>query len=95
MSTVSGGGHKVWGNNDTHGHDERVGQARHRISELVTELDPVLIQPATRDHCDSVKAGDACLSEEGGQDVASDTTDSVSREDLEINASHKYREHDK
>ena len=49
----------------------------------------MFVQPATRDHCDSVEASDACLSEEGSQDVASDTTDSVSRKDLEIDASDK------
>jgi hypothetical protein len=37
----------------------------------------MFIQPATSDNSDSVKGGDTFLSEEGGQDVASDTADSV------------------
>jgi hypothetical protein len=49
---------------------------------LDTELDPVFIQPATSDNSDSVKGGDTFLSEEGGQNVAGDTADSVRGKEL-------------
>lgn len=69
--------------NVTYGHDKGIGQARDRIGELVTQLDPVTVQPATCDDSNSVEAGDASLGKEGGQDIADDTANSMRSEDLE------------
>jgi len=43
----------------------------------------VFIQPATSNNSDSIKGGHTFLSEEGGQDVASDTADSMGGKDLD------------
>lgn len=61
----------------TYGHDERVGHARYRVRELVSELDIVVVEPATVDDCDPVEIGHACLCEQTGQEVSDDTANCV------------------
>jgi len=65
------------------GHNEGVGQARNRIGELVTQLDPMMVQPPAWDDSESIEAGDTSLGKEGSQDVANNTADSMRSEDIE------------
>lgn len=58
-----------------------VGHPRGRVCDLVAELLVVVIDPAAWDD-GTVKAGDRRLSEETGEQVASDTADGVRRENL-------------
>ena len=68
----------------TYGHDEGVGETRDGVSDLVAELDVVVVEPATGDGGKAaVEAGDARLGEETGEDVADDTTNRVRCEDLQ------------
>jgi hypothetical protein len=41
-----------------------------------------MVEPTSRNYCDSVETGYACLREESGHDVSDNTTDSVGCEDL-------------
>lgn len=65
------------------GHNERIRNTGDRVGELVTKLNVVVIKPATGDGGKTVEAGDGGLSEEASADVADNTTDSVSGEDIE------------
>lgn len=76
-------GDEVHDPEDDGGHDEGVGDTGGGVGELVAELDPVVIEPASRDNGDAVKGSDGSLSEEGSADVADETTDGVSGEDIE------------
>lgn len=48
-------GDEVHQKEDDAGHDERVREAGNTVSELEAELDPVVIEPATRDHGETVE----------------------------------------
>lgn len=50
-------------NVEAYGHDERVTQTGHRVSELVGELDVVVVEPATWNFSDTIESGYTCLSE--------------------------------
>jgi hypothetical protein len=67
---------------DDRRHHERVGHARDAIRGLVTELDPVVVEPPARNGGDTVVGGDAVLREEAGEEVAHNTANGVRREDL-------------
>lgn len=75
-------GDEVHDPEDDGGHDEGVGDTGGGVSELVAELDPVVVEPASRDSGNAVKGSDGGLSEEGSANVADETTDGVSGEDL-------------
>lgn len=66
----------------THGHDEGVREAGHRVRELVRELDVVVVEPAAGDLSDTIEARDALLREQAGEQVADDAADGVRRKDL-------------
>lgn len=67
---------------DNSGHHEGVCHACCAVGDLVSELDVVVVDPATVDYEDSIVGGDGALREEGGEDVAEETTDGVGGEDL-------------
>lgn len=75
-------GDEVHDPEDDGGHDEGVGDAGGGVGELVAELDPVVVEPASGDDSDAVEGSDGRLSEEASADVADETTDGVSGEDL-------------
>lgn len=76
-------GDEVHDPEDDGGHDEGVGDAGGGVCELVAELDPVVVEPASGNGGDAVKGSDGRLSEEASADVADETTDGVSGEDIE------------
>ena len=55
------------------------------------KLNEVTIEPATGNHCDSIKIGDARLGKDSGEEGANYTTDSVDCEDLEYGQAHHER----
>ena len=61
----------------THGHDEGVGKAGHRVCQLNSELSVVVIEPATRNHRNAIGTRDTCLSKKTSQHVANYSTNSV------------------
>jgi hypothetical protein len=67
---------------DEGGDDEGVGKAGDRVSELVSKLDVVVVEPASRDLGEAVEASNASLGEEASEEVTNDTADTVSSEDL-------------
>lgn len=66
----------------THSHDEGVCEAGDGVCELVCELDVMMIEPSSSNYGDTIKAGDASLGEETGEEVANNTTDRMGRENL-------------
>ena len=85
-----------WG---TYGHDERISKTRGAVSDLVAELDVVVVEPSTRDYGDAVKACNAALGKEAGENVADDAADSMGGKDLtkhvccELMAQKRRRQH--
>lgn len=71
--------------------DEGVGSPGKGVSELVAELDPVVVEPATLDDLDVVQMGDVVSGEKGGADVADQAADAVHGEDVEgvVDAEHE------
>lgn len=67
---------------DDGGDNERVGKAGNRVSELVSELDVVVVEPASRNLGETVEASNASLGEEASEEVTNDTADTVSSENL-------------
>lgn len=65
----------------THGHDEGVGKAGHRVRQLNPKLSVIVIKPTARNHR-AISSGDTCLSEKSSQYVADYPTDGVRGEDL-------------
>ena len=61
----------------THGHDEGVRKAGHRVCQLNSELSVVVIEPATRNHRNAIGTRDTCLSKKTSQHVANYSTNSV------------------
>jgi len=76
-------GDEVHDPEDDGGHDKRVGDTSARVGELMAKLDPVVVEPTSRDGGETVECGDGSLSKEAGADVADDTTNGVSSEDIE------------
>jgi uncharacterized protein (DUF927 family) len=68
---------------DDRGDNKGVAEASARISELVAELDPVSVDPATGNDSSTIKSCDFSLGKEASQDVADDTANSVGGEDIE------------
>lgn len=76
-------GDKVHDPEDEGGHDERVAETGAAVCELVAELDPVVVDPATVDDGEAVESGNLLLGKEGGEDVTDHTTDTVRGKDIE------------
>jgi len=66
----------------THCNNEGVAESGGRISELIRKLNVVLVQPTTWNVSDSIKSSHAGLREEACKEVASNTANAVSGEDL-------------
>ncbi len=73
---------------DDAGSTEGVETTRGRVSKLVAELDPVVVEPASGDLGEAIKMCYIVSSEECGEDVSDKTTDGVFSEDIKsiINA---------
>lgn len=69
----------------TYSENEGPAEAGDGVSELVGELDVIVIEPTPRNIGDAIKARDAFLSKETRQQVADDTANTVSRKDLKGN----------
>lgn len=54
---------------NTHGDDERVTEASAGISELISELDPVVVNPTTWDDGEAVESSNFGLSEQSSHDL--------------------------
>lgn len=76
-------GDQVHDEEDQAGAAERVDTAADGIRELVAELDPVAVEPATGDDAEAVEMCYVVCGEEGSEDVADQTTDGVLGEDIE------------
>lgn len=63
--------------------DEGVGAPREGVGQLVAELDPVVVEPATFDDLHVIQVGNVVGSEKGGADVADQAADAVHGEDVE------------
>ncbi len=68
---------------DEAGSTKGVETAGGRVSKLVTELDPVVVEPASRDLGEAIKMCYVVGSEEGCEDIANETTDGMFSEDIE------------
>lgn len=53
--TKAEAGNEVQQEKDDAGATERVSETGDRVSELVSNLNPVVIEPSTRNHCDAVE----------------------------------------
>ena len=67
---------------DDAGSPERVDTAGDGIGELVSELDPVAVEPSSRDDGETIQVCYVISGEESGEDVANETSDSVLSEDI-------------
>ena len=67
----------------THRNNEGVSESGGGISELMAKLDVVVVQPTTGDFSDAVESSDAGLGEETRKEVANNTANGVSGEDLD------------
>lgn len=63
--------------------DERVRPSGKRIRKLVSDLDPVLVEPSSVNLGDPVQTRNVVRSEEGRADVSNKTTHAVDRENVE------------
>ena len=61
----------------SHSHQESIDQTYNRIKNLITELDVIVVNKATLNDQNPVRARDTCLCEEGGEDVTKKTTNAV------------------
>jgi hypothetical protein len=68
---------------DDGGHDQRITETSCGISNLVTKLDPVVINPSSGNVGNTVKSGNARLSKEGSENVSNHSTNTVSSKDLQ------------
>lgn len=66
---------------DDGGHAEGIGETGDGVGELIAELNVVVVDPASWNF-EAIEGGDARLGEQGGEEVANDTTDTVRSEDL-------------
>jgi hypothetical protein len=76
-------GDEVHDEEDEAGSEERVETARDGIRELVTELDPVAVDPSTWNLGETIEMSNVVGSEEGSEDVANKTTNGVLGKDIE------------
>jgi len=81
-STERETGDQIHDEEDEAGSTERVGTSGDRISELVAELDPVVVEPATRDLGEAIKMCYIVSSEESCKNVADETTNGVFSENI-------------
>lgn len=63
-------GNEVEDPEDDGGHDERVSKAGGGVGELISELDVVVIEPASRNDSEAVKGGNGALGKETGHNVS-------------------------
>lgn len=84
-------GHEVHEEENQAGHDKGVAETRDTVGQLVAELDPVVVEPATVDLGEAVQVGNVVSSEEGGQDVTGHTANGVLGKDIQtvVNAKDK------
>lgn len=68
---------------DHRGANERIETTSDGVGQLVGQLDPVEIQPASVDDLHVVEVGDGFAGEEGGADVSNKSTNGVNGEDIE------------
>ena len=75
---------KVHNPEDDGSHDEGVGNASDTIGELVGELDPVAVDPATFNGCEAtIEIRDVFLSKDTSEEVADNTTHTMGGKDIE------------
>lgn len=67
---------------DTYSHHEGISETSSRVCNLVTKLDPVVVEPTSRNISKAIEPSDTGLCEESGEDVADHATDSMRSEDL-------------
>ena len=67
---------------DDAGTDEGVCRAGDAVVQLVCELDPVVVEPATVDDGGPVEMRNVVRSEESGEDIARNAADGVQGEDV-------------
>jgi hypothetical protein len=63
--------------------NEGIGATSERVSQLVRELHPVVIEPTTLDAGNAVETGDVVCSKESGENVADKAADAVDGENVE------------
>lgn len=68
---------------DNASHSERVGDSCTAVCCLVSQLDPVVVQPTTWNRTHAIERRDVVGSEESGEEVADYTADAVLRKDIE------------
>jgi hypothetical protein len=76
-------GNEVHDEEDEAGSDKGVCGTRDGIGQLVSELDPVVVEPATGDDSVAIEMRYVIRSEEGSEDIADETADGVFSEDVE------------
>lgn len=76
--------------NRTDSHSKGVSEATNRVGELVTQLDIVVVEPASRNLSDAIEASDAGLGKEGSEEVANNSTNTVSSKDLCTQVRHRF-----
>lgn len=76
-------GRQVQDEQDQSCHDKGVAASGDRVGQLVAELDPVVVDPASANHGDAVQVRDVVGSKEGSEDVAHETADAVHGKDVE------------
>jgi hypothetical protein len=76
-------GDEVHDEEDDAGTAEGVDTTGDGVSELVAELDPVVVEPSTRDLSEAVQMRYVVCGEESREDVADETTDGMLGEDVE------------
>jgi hypothetical protein len=76
---------------DDAGTEEGVCTTRDGVRKLVTKLDPVVVEPASRDVGETIQMGYVVGGEEGSEDVANETSNSVLSKDIKsiINTENK------
>lgn len=70
------------GEEQDHGDDEGPAETRSGVGKLVTELDPVLVDPTTGDKRRTIEGSDPVVGEEGGENVSNHTTNTVCSKDI-------------
>ena len=75
---------KIAEKKETYGDNKRVRNTSGGVGQLICKLNVVLIEPATVDHGDAVESCYASLSEDSGEEVTNDASNSMTGEDLKI-----------
>lgn len=75
-------GDAVNGEQQDHGNDERPAETGSRVSKLVAELNPVVVDPTTGNKCGAIEGSNSVVGEESSEDVTNHTANTVSSEDV-------------